>query len=303
MGSDSTIRRKCGKLGVFVKGQITSHRIANQVRMRRNNPHKSILLVEGSTDKRIFQDIVDENNCDIVYAVYKDKLISALSILEKSGEKGLLGIVDADYWHVNQISPANYSKNLLATDTHDIDTMILASPALDKMLREYATDVKLQSLEKPIRDILVESGIVIGYIRWSSRKYNLSIDFKFMDFYKFIDKANLKINIDKLYLELKSKTSNGHFNESVIKKHVTELSQISVDAWNICQGHDLVEILTIGLKEIFGNHTKEILDSGLVSKNLRLAYNLSHFVDTNLYASIAAWEKLNDGYHILHKVQ
>jgi hypothetical protein len=271
--------------------------------MRRNHPHRSILLVEGSTDKRIFQDIVDENNCDIVYAVYKDKLISALSILEKSGEKGILGIVDADYWHVNQISPAKYSSNLLATDTHDIDTMILESSALDKMLREYATDFKLQSLQKPIRDILVESGIVIGYIRWASRKYNMGIDFKFMDFYKFIDRTNLKINADQLYAELKTRTSNGDFNEAVVKKHVNDLAQQSKDAWNICQGHDLIEILTIGLKEIFGNHTKENLDSGIVSKNLRLAYNLSHFVGTNLYASIDAWEKSNDGYNILHKVQ
>lgn len=267
--------------------------------MRRNDPQKSILLVEGRTDKRIFADIVDEDYCDIVYAVYKDKLLSALSILEEAGEKGVLGVVDADYWHVNQISPEKYSNNLLTTDSHDMDTMILASQALEKMLSEYATDIKLQSLGKPIRDILLESGMVIGYLRWASRKYNLNIDFKFLNFYKFVDIRDLSINANKLYKELRTKSSNRDMNDAVVKKYVNDLVKLNADMWNICQGHDLVEILTIGLKEIFGNHAKVHLDSDIVSKNLRLAYNLSHFIDTKLYASIKGWEESNSEFRIL----
>ncbi|MDY0387868.1 MAG: DUF4435 domain-containing protein [Methanolobus sp.] len=282
-----------------MREQITSHRIANHVRMRRQVSLNSILLVEGRTDKRIFADIVDEDHCDIVYAVYKDKLLSALSILEKSGEKGILGIVDADYWHVNQISPQRYSDNLLSTDSHDMDTMILASQALEKLLSEYATEFKLQSLGRPIREILLESGAAIGYIRWASRKYNLNIDFKFLNFYKFVDTKNLKINKNRLYRELKSKTSNRDMNDAMVKKHINGLVKLNADQWNICQGHDLVEILTIGLKEIFGNHAKDHVDSDIVSRNLRLAYNLSHFSDTKLYTSIKAWEGTNSKFRIL----
>ncbi|WP_342306266.1 DUF4435 domain-containing protein [Methanolobus sp. ZRKC5] len=282
-----------------MREQITSHRIANQVRMRRQDPLNSILLVEGRTDKRVFTDIIDGDYCDIVYAVYKDKLLSALSILEKSGEKGVLGIVDADYWHVNQISPKRYSTNLLTTDSHDIDTMILASQALEKMLNEYATQFKLQSLGRPIREILLESGTAIGYIRWASRKYNLSIDFKFLNFYKFVDTKDLNVNANRLYKELKTKPSNRNMNAAMVKKHINGLAKLNADVWNICQGHDLVEILTIGLKEIFGNHAKDNLDSDIVSKNLRLAYNLSNFIDTKLYTSIKEWEESNSEFRIL----
>ncbi len=267
--------------------------------MRRQDPLNSILLVEGRTDKRVFTDIIDGDYCDIVYAVYKDKLLAALSILEKSGEKGVLGIVDADYWHVNQISPQRYSNNLLTTDSHDIDTMILASQALEKMLNEYATQFKLQSLGRPIREILLESGAVIGYIRWASRKYNLNIGFKFVKFYKFVDTKNLNVNTNRLYKELKTKSNNRNMNDAVVKKYINGLVKLNEDLWNICQGHDLVEILTIGLKEIFGNHAKDNLDSDIVSKNLRLAYNLSNFIDTKLYTSIKEWEEANSEFRIL----
>lgn len=282
-----------------MREQITSQRIANQVRMRRQDPLNSILLVEGRTDKRVFTDIIDGDYCDIVYAVYKDKLLAALSILEKSGEKGVLGIVDADYWHVNQISPKRYSNNLLTTDSHDIDTMILASQALEKMLNEYATEFKLQSLGKPIREILLESGAVIGYIRWASRKYNLNIDFKYLNFYKFVDTKYLNVNANRLYKELKTKPSNRNMNAAMVKKHINGLAKLNADVWNICQGHDLVDILTIGLKEIFGNHAKDNLDSDIVSKNLRLAYNLANFIDTKLYTSIKEWEEANSEFRIL----
>ena len=182
-----------------------------------------------------------------------------------------------------------------------MDTMILESHALEKMLSEYATDIKLQSLGKPLREILLESGMLIGYLRWASRKYNLNIDFKFLNFYRFVDIRDLSININKLYKELKTKSSNKDMDYGMLKKYVNGLVKLNADTWNICQGHDLVEILTIGLKEIFGNHAKAHLDSDIVSKNLRLAYNLSYFIDTKLYASIKRWEESNSEFRILLK--
>jgi hypothetical protein len=41
------------------------------------------------------------------------------------------------------------------------------------------------------------------------------------------------------------------------------------------------------------------VDSDIVSRNLRLAYNLSHFSDTKLYTSIKAWEGTNSKFRIL----
>lgn len=284
-----------------MKNQITPQRIANQARMRRKKPQNSILLVEGSTDTRVVSNFVDETCCDVVYAVYKDKLISALQILDHSKEQGVLGIADADYWHVNKISPKKYSNNLFVTDTHDIDTMILLSSALEKMLSEYARQSKLESLGKSVRQILAESGVNIGYVRWVSEKHNHSIDFKDLCFYNFIDKSDLQVNTAKLYKEIKRNPKNKHIDVAKVISQVNTLVQLKEDKWNICQGHDLIEILTIGLKEVFGNHTNTILNSDIVSRNLRLSCNLYHFLNTNLYASIEEWEKANSPFKVLKK--
>lgn len=276
----------------------TPQRIATAARMNRMNSSETILLVEGSTDTRVCENFVNLKFCKITYTGKKDKAINALSILEKDGVRGVLAIVDADFWHLDGIKPESFCKNLLVTDTHDIDTMILYSRALDKMLSEYANSNKINKLGKPIREILLQNGLKIGYIRWVSSINSLFLDFKELSFNQFIDKRNLKVNCGYLLNELKRNPKNSCLNHKDIKYMIGSLVS-DHDPWQVCQGHDLIKILTIGLKEIFGNHTNENIDYDIVSRNLRLSYDFICFYETNLYVSIIQWEANNPGFKVL----
>ena len=51
------------------------------------------------------------------------------------------------------------SQNLLFTDTHDLETMLLNSPALEKVLSEHGSETKINNFAKDIRQTLqVEPG-------------------------------------------------------------------------------------------------------------------------------------------------
>jgi Protein of unknown function (DUF4435) len=53
-----------------------------------------------------------------------------LAILEQRGFQGVLAIVDADFDRL--VPPTYQSLNLLLTDAHDLETMLIQSPALEK---------------------------------------------------------------------------------------------------------------------------------------------------------------------------
>ena len=77
-----------------MKENLAAERIANEVRIERGYPGHSLytfLLVEGSTDERVYKHFIAEDKCQIIVAHSKDNAINALAILEKDNFLGVLG--------------------------------------------------------------------------------------------------------------------------------------------------------------------------------------------------------------------
>ncbi|MBD2133971.1 hypothetical protein H6F47_16415 [Sphaerospermopsis sp. FACHB-1094] len=79
--------------------------------------------------------------------------------------------------------------------------MLITSPALDKLMREFGSEEKINNfskLDQPIIINLLENGKLIGYLRWVSLKFNLSLKFENLTYSKFLDQKTLKVDITKL---------------------------------------------------------------------------------------------------------
>ena len=280
----------------------TVYSIVNTARMMRTQYTGTILIVEGSTDARVYGRLVSETECRLIPATGKDKAISALKILENGGCDGVLTIVDADFWRLDGIEPN--SSNLLMTDSHDLETMILHSDALDNVLSEFGSAREIKKLGRPIREVLLESGLSVGYLRWlsSSTKDNLSLKFKELSFDKFVDAQTLRVSIDNLIRELKINSGDSTLDENATKLKIMALGGEGHDSWQVCSGHDLVQILSIGLRNIFGNHRGKSVTLEVVDGILRVAYDHSHFCLTRLHNSIKDWEKANPSFRVLHRI-
>ncbi|MDC0833894.1 putative cytoplasmic protein [Geitlerinema sp. FC II] len=116
---------------------LSADRYANQIRLRRSTYNGTFLLVEGSSDKTFYSRFVDRSVCELVSVSGKPSskvlVIEALRILESdSNFLGVIAIVDADF---DRLSNCIYdSPNLLYTDTHDLETMLIKSPAFEKFI-------------------------------------------------------------------------------------------------------------------------------------------------------------------------
>lgn len=289
---------------------ITPQRIANSIMMLRGQRSYSLmtfLIVEGETDARVFGGLVDREQCRIEFATDKDKVISIIKVLEQRRVRGVLAIVDADYWIVEAVRLN--SKNIFATDTHDLETMLLISPVLEKVVREYLPGNKLEYTSRVcdrVRLLLLQIGEPIGYLRWVNYKENLRLVFQELPLPAFIDMGTLGVDVRKMLQAMKMPRQALSLSDTEIMDRMRELRAIGADPWNICQGHDLVlalEVVVIYvLKEFVGQELSEkarrSVNPAKLDESLRLAYEFTFFKKTGLYSRLLEWQDSNSPYRL-----
>lgn len=282
-----------------MKKYLTADDIANSARMMRTQYKGSIMIIEGSTDMRLYKRFVDDRKCRLIPANGKENAIKVVEILERYGFEGILTIVDADFWRLDGFDFEE--RNVLVTDTHDLETMIIASDALERLLEEFAAPFKLQKIRTPVREMLLEAAMPIGLFRWlsSSSRDKLSLRFKDMEFDNFMEKMPLSVNIRHMIREVKENSREYSLNEKKLKKKIITLLKEEHDPWQACSGHDVVEILAYGLREVFGNSDSRYVTEGIIDRSLRLAYDITMFRETELYHSIQEWEERNNSFVVL----
>jgi hypothetical protein len=270
---------------------------ANDLRMRRSTYPGTFLLVEGSSDKIFYERFVDKSGCELVVAFGKERVIAVLKILEKDANfQGVLGIVDADFDRLKD--SLEQKSNLFRTDTHDLETMIIKSPAFDKVVAEFGSEEKISQFDRDIRQAILESGIVVGNLLWISRRDELNLTFEGISFTKFIDEQTLQANELSLIRHVKNKSQAHALKDEDLQQRLEHEQKKQHDPWQVCCGHHLVEILSVGLRKTIGtNQGKEVEPSSL-ERSLRLAYESIYFPATQLYAEICAWETQNQPFKV-----
>lgn len=266
------------------------------------NEFLSFFVVEGDTDKKFYKMLVNESRCNITIANAKSTALAVLSILEQIDFPGILVIVDTDFDALE--GKILSSPNALYTDTHDLETMLIKSPAFEKVLGEFGSETKIeqckQNTGKDVRSVLLECGSPIGYLRLVSSQKSYSLKFDGLDFSKFLDKEKLIIGESKLIKTVKDKSQRQDIPNEQIKRSIQELKRGNHDPWHLCCDHDLVCVLSLGLQRILGTNDTGNVTPVIIQRSLRLAYEHAHFQQTQLYVSIRRWEEANKPFVVLY---
>jgi hypothetical protein len=282
-----------------MKEYINPNYIANQIRLLRTQSQYtgSFLIAEGDTDARVWKNLVNSTKCRVENAQNKDNAVKVLNILEQDNFAGVLAVVDADFDILEGSLP--FSQNLLFTDTHDLETMLLKSPALEKVLLEHGSEAKINNFAKDIRQTLLESAEVIGYLRWASLKFNYCLKFEGLAFNKFVDDKTLALNESQFIQTVKNNSQKPGLDEPEIRANMDSLKTDTQDMWYICCGHDMIAILSIALCKALGSCNSKEVEPNVLEKYLRVAYESAHFRETKLYRSIQTWEQTNKPFEVL----
>ena len=280
-----------------MRGELGIERQANAIRMDRSACEgMCYLVVEGPTDARFYKRLVDKTSCCLMFPYgntgnAKQAVIDLLSLLSKGDQPfaGVLGMVDADFMRLDGELPG--MDNLLLGDGHDLEGMLLQSPALMKLLEEYASPDKLAAFEKQrgcIRQVLLEICKPIGLLRWYNHREGLGLSFRALKLKNYVDRKKLILNVDKYIKQLLVNAGEGSRKDCL----EADLKQrADVNGWEVCQGHDLVETLYIALCSAIGSQTLGTDGPDVMAKSLRLGYEGAWFTGTGLYGLLLDWQQ------------
>jgi len=216
--------------------------------------------------------------------------------LDQRGFAGALGIVDDDF-DGPEGRPLP-SPNLVATDIHDLECILLRSPALERVLAEYGDPAKIQRFEAThgttVRGGLIQRGLPFGRLRWLALRLGWGLPFAELRPERFIDPTNWWLDRDRLHTAV---VTTG-IPESAVQLDSALASLPEVDPWCVCQGHDLIAILRLGLQQVLGD-LKPSQGTAQIAALLRAAYDERELYDGALGRLIQVWQSSNVPYQVL----
>ncbi len=240
------------------------------------------ILVEGIDDVKIFRKLIGAENTKIeqVHGGI-EQLRKAVGVLSKES-KQVLGIRDADFLHLN--NKTETIENLFLTDYHDIEMMMISTEhVILSLSNEFFTKEENVSIKS--EDIL-NSIKYLSYIRWFNYIHVCKFNFNGLSFDNFYDPANYildkKLCINKINERSSNKTKT--LNKEEIDSFIDD--NLSVDLYQLCNGHDIINVLQIIINKISGEGVK-IKE---ISRVIRAAYLLKDFKKTLLYQHLKGWE-------------
>lgn len=270
---------------------LSAQSIANTVRFSRSGkPLSTALILEGSTDVKLYRNLIDDAHCEMYFAAGKERVFEVLANLTRDRTAGVIAIVDADCDHLANTVSTN--PNVITTETRDIEGLLLKLPSLEKVLNEY--DHPLQVSGTSTRDLIQRAARTLGYVRWLALRRNWSLDFKLLSFVAFIDGYKIECDDKRLGAELIAKNEGFGVPGPEIVNASLQLADPSHDLWSVTNGHDMTKILSVAIcargKTVY---------STAVESALRLALEVAHFKTTLLFAAICTWQRNNRPFVIL----
>jgi len=281
---------------------VTSDDIAAEAKMVRSAFDGAILVLEGDTDVRFFERFTKAEECTLLLGRGKENVVGAIELLDNENFEGLLGIVDADFWHI--LPPDNLSENICVTDFHDIEVMILETKALDSFLGEYGSPNKIKhflsaSEHAHLREALYNIVQPIGILRLLSMKRDYNLKFEGLRYDRIIDKDTLKIDVCRLITAIvQMSDSNTQF--ALIHEEFNEglNNEAKADFRHVCCGHDIIAVMSVGLRKSIGSLDSKTAHPTNIASALRLSYDSSDLKSSALYSCVKQWETTNSGYKV-----
>lgn len=203
----------------------------------------AFLVVEGDDDSRFFSRRVDAECCEVVIAGGKLAVIGGLERLDRRKFRGALGVVDDDGDRLlgRPVPSANVVR---VTGGCDLDAFLIWSDSLDPVVGEYADPRKLREVGgvDAVRRRLGEIGSVWGRLRIVARAQEWGLDLAKFGPRRFVSP---RWEVDESALREAIRCG---LKESRSAVEARLASVTCEDPRLLCQGHDLLDLLSLALE-------------------------------------------------------
>jgi hypothetical protein len=268
---------------------------------------KMHLIVEGDDDRKFFKSSlkgIDKVNLICVWGA--DNVMHVIREVDRIRSitriSPTLGIVDRDYRV--PLGSLLQSPNLIASDARDLECMMFGSPSFEAVLSEFGSEKKVTSLGGPsvIGAVAVGAASIVGRIRFYVNQTRCGTSFQRLELSRIVDRKTLTIEPDELIKHLNARqgasgnplpaTAHDQARDTCAKARCERGQPYFQHDLLLCRGHDLMELLAIGFRSLFGTRSAAESCRENVESLFRLNY-VTHFKATQMAKSIEAWLSLN----------
>ena len=254
------------------------------------------LLTEGSIDTQLYEEFLDGDTDVTVIACWtKDNAVGAVGLLEAAGDVRVLAIVDADFGHLTKRLPD--SENVFVTDEHDVEMMMVKTEAFYRVVRQLGSRPKIEEFPGDLRELILERAKSVGCFRYYSDINGLGLRFTDLRYNKFVSRKDLEFTLRRMVEIVLSRSQAKGLRVADIHEALNDLSGTDLDTYQVCCGHDVLEILGIALRKVIGNRKVLETKEESLGQRLCLAYRLEDYKRTRLYSQVSTWSE-NRGYPV-----
>lgn len=262
----------------------------------------TFLLLEGHSDERFWRLFVDRHACQLRPMGGRAAALKDLATMAAEGRGGFVAVLDADFDRINGTLAAH--PHVVWTDGHDLETMFIVAPSLDKVLSVAASQAKLDGFatenKTTVREALFARGAAIAELRWLSQREQLTLTFrkkkeggfKYLDYHAFCEPKGWVMDREALVRTVLNFSSRPDLKVADLR---TRMSRPTEDLHQLCVGHDLVGLLMVGLRAKLGSRTCSMEE---LEELLCLAFERAHLEQTGMYQALCVWEQANAPYQI-----
>lgn len=294
--------------------EMTPHEIANEIGVRQIQSRiygegETFVMVEGKTDEVLWEEYRSREDCTLYPAYGKNKIIDALEVARQREMRGVAGIVDLDYWLITDADELG-TENLLYDDCcPDMESILLSSPALKKVLRNELYSYDIEAIHKLADKLSCEAlrlAMEFGYFRLLNHQNCYGLHCNSISFDDVIDRDTLEL--DRELVASKLTGDKPELTGADLLRQVDDLREkYPRDNIQLCRGKDVVAIMAYILPNHFFAEFGEELPRDArsafrekaLSIRLRSAYDSAYFKGTSLFNCIRSWESANSPYKIL----
>ena len=226
----------------------TEARAAEVLFPRAQSPHCTIVLLEGDSDVRLFEYLLDVDISNLVNCFGKENVFRTVQQVEQAKIAGVLAIVDADFTRI--LNTPTASPNVVLSDFHDFEVVLLNSQAFERLLAEDGSRAKISMLNKPVLETLEDACIPLGCLRLYSHQTGSNLKFKGLNYRHFGRK--LQIDIDDAIKEVFDH-SNLHKGHKEAKTFIQHIFLSTMDKKQLVCGHDVIAALGVALQSLIGS--------------------------------------------------
>jgi hypothetical protein len=173
---------------------------------------------------------------------------------------------------------------------------MIRSAALNYVLTEYGDPDKMDAFVNrygDIRDAVVESCYALGLLMYVSDVNDHCLSFKDLDHTTFVDRRGLRTDINRMIDSVINNSPRSKIDGKTLLMQLNKELRNEHDPWDVCRGHDMISVLSIGLRDVFGSYNCRYIRTGELAGALRLAYDRETFRTTELFRDTEKWCSAN----------